>query len=270
MSDWNPEQYRRFEDERRQPFLDLLALLPPTLGGRWLDLGCGDGRNTELAARRLGARHVLGVDTSPAMIQDARALDTAGGATSFEWREGDLRGTIESHDRFDLVLSNAALQWVPDHEAWFATLLDRVTPGGWLAVQMPYNHVSRSHLLMEAVGGMDPFQQALGGWTRAWPQRSPDFYADALEAAGFDFRIVQLRTYRHAFTGWQPIVEMVRSTGLRPWLDRLEGGTREAFIQRYGQLIDLAYPTCDAQDTRLFDFTRLFVVGRRPPTRDDA
>lgn len=259
MSDWDPELYRRFEEERRRPFLDLLAMLPPRVSGRWVDLGCGDGRNTRTAAEALGGTEVLGVDASPAMIEEASRI-----TGPYTWRRDRIEELIAGDDRWDLVLSNAALHWLEDHPRWFATLLERVAPGGWLAVQMPWNHVARSHLLMAAAAEMAPFRDALGGHVHEWPQQRPPFYADRLQAAGFTHTLVQLRTYRHVVPDAEAIVAFTSATGMRPYLERLPADLHEAFRERYQRLVDLAYPPCDAEGTRLFDFTRLFVVGQRP------
>lgn len=262
--DWNPELYKRFSDERKRPFLDLLDLLPPKVGGSVLDLGCGDGRLTRLAAHRLGADHVLGVDKSAAMIDAAHAEDDDGSDIDYHWSLGEMEQVLDAQDAFDLVLSNASLQFVGDHGEVFPRLLEKVAPGGWIAIHVPYNHVARTHLLMDAAAHSDEFEHDFHNFHHTWPQEEPDFYARTLQEQGFEFAIVQLRTYRHAVEGVEPIVEWMRGAAMRPFLEALEGNRVEPFLRKYSRLVDYAYPAVDDDDTRLLDYTRLLIVGRRP------
>jgi trans-aconitate 2-methyltransferase len=257
MAEWSPEAYGRFADERARPLVDLLDLLPPKISGRLLDLGCGDGRLTRLAAARLGVDAVVGVDSSAAMLEAARKGED--GVPSV-WREADLRAVLAEPDTCELVLSNAALQFVPEHEVIFPQLLGKVAPGGWVAVHMPYNHVARTHLLLEEAARAVP---ALDGFRVAWPQEDPDVYGRLLREAGFEHTLVQIRVYRHALQGAAGIVSWMRSAGMTPWLNRLEeAGDQEVFLSTYSRLIDLAYPSI-GEDLRLLDYARLLIVGRR-------
>jgi trans-aconitate 2-methyltransferase len=260
MADWNPEHYRTFEAQRDRPFFDLIDLLPPKVGGAWLDLGCGDGRLIRMAADRLGASEVVGVDSSPAMIEAARR---AGGDARFSWREEGIEEVLDSGERYDLVLCNAALHFVPDHPAVVPRLLGLVAPGGWIAVQMPFNHVARTHLLAEAAATSEELVEHLGGARVSWPQERPEVYARQLKQAGFEWPLVQLRTYRRALEGSAAIVSWMRSAGLRPWLDAFGPEHEAAFLEKYERLIHHAYPAY-GDDLRLLDYTRLFFVGYRP------
>src|SRR5215207_10366627 len=111
-SDWNPEQYGRFRDERARPFFDLLDLVQPQRGTRVIDLGCGTGELTRELHRRLAARETIGIDNSPAML--AKTAVFAGDGLRFE--QGDI-GAFTSDGDFDLVFSNAALHWIPEHRS---------------------------------------------------------------------------------------------------------------------------------------------------------
>lgn len=262
--DWNPELYKRFADQRKRPFLDLLDLLPPGIGGSLVDLGCGDGRLTRLAAQRVGAEEVLGVDQSEAMIDAAHGEDDEGTDIDYTWELGELSGVINSDMQWKLVLSNASLQFIPDHETVFPQLLKRVAPGGWIALHLPFNHVARTHLLLDAAAGSAEFTADFEGFSCDWPQERPEVYARALKDAGFEFSLVQLRTYRHPFKGVGPIVDWMRGAAARPYLRHLKDDRQEAFLEKYGRLLGYAYPPIDGDDTRLLDYTRLLIVGRRP------
>lgn len=261
MVEWNPAAYNRFADQRSLPFLDLVELLPAGIGGRLLDLGCGDGRLTRIAAQRAASVEVVGVDSSASM----HAAAVAGvDAVPTRWVHGDLLDWLDGDETWDLVLSNAALQFVDDHDAVFPRLLDRVAPGGWFAVHIPFNHVARSHLLMEEAASSPALEGAFGDFVMRWPQAPPELYDGWIRDAGFRFVSVQLRTYRHALEGAAGIVAWMRSGGLQPWLDALAPNKHEMFLADYTDLINRAYPPF-AGDTRLLDYARVLMVGQRPP-----
>ena len=150
---WNPNQYDRFKAEREQPFYDLAALVQRQPGMRVVDLGCGDGRLTAWLHRELEASETLGIDSSPAMLEKSEA--NAGGGVSF--RQMDiLDATDEYAGQFDLVFSNAALQWILGHETLFPRIARLVKPGGQFAVQMPANGKAPSHRMAAVVASEEP------------------------------------------------------------------------------------------------------------------
>ncbi len=263
MTDWNPELYNRFKAQRGQPFKDLISLLPPRIGGSMLDLGCGDGRLTREAAVALDMDDAVGLDVSENMLADAQEGDD--GNVAYRWKHGDIGEALSSSDTYQLVLSNAALQFVDDHATVFGQILDRVAPGGWLAVHIPYNHIARTHLLLDAASTSEGLSTHFEGFSHKWPQERPEVYARALKNAGFEFTSVQLRTYRHALEGVEQIVDWIRGGAARPYLEHLDESHHEAFFDKYARLIGHAYPKVDDGGLRLLDYTRLLMVGRRPP-----
>src|SRR5436309_1061495 len=154
---WDPAQYARFQAERAQPFNDLLALVRREPGMRVVDLGCGTGELTRDLHRELEAQQTVGIDSSDAMLAKARPL--AGDGLSFE--PGDI-ATFAPVATWDLVFSNAALHWIPDHHALLARLTAALAPDGQLAVQVPANHDHPSHVVAEAVAAEPPFAAVLG------------------------------------------------------------------------------------------------------------
>ena len=149
---WSSTQYLKFEDERTRPARDLLAQVPLESAARAYDLGCGPGNSTELIIARFGAAAVTGVDSDPNMLAAARSRLKG---TSFI--EADL-SAWQPPEPADLLYANAVFQWLPDHLEVLARLIDRLKPGGALAVQMPDNLKEPSHLAMEEVA------QAKGPW----------------------------------------------------------------------------------------------------------
>src|SRR5262249_9381125 len=153
---WNPDQYGRFKSERSQPFFDLLALVRQRPGMRVVDLGCGPGELTREMHGVLQAESTLGVDASQAML--ARSGEHVGPGIAFEPAVlPDLAARHESRGAFDLVLSNATLQWVPDQPAVLARLADMLAPAGQLAVQVPSNEDHPSHATAREIAAEQPF-----------------------------------------------------------------------------------------------------------------
>src|ERR1700719_3490268 len=160
---WNPNQYERFRAEREQPFHDLVALITKRPAARVVDLGCGTGVLTTELHRELQATETLGVDSSDAMLGRARTLETAG----VRFTRGDI-GDWQPEAPFDVVFSNAALQWVGDHPSLFARLSAMLTPRGELAVQVPANFDHVSHTLASDIAREAPFAEAMHGYTRTF------------------------------------------------------------------------------------------------------
>jgi trans-aconitate 2-methyltransferase len=224
---WNPDQYARFAKERAQPFHDLLALVRPRPGMRVVDLGCGPGELTAHLHRALGARETTGVDSSKAMLD--RAAPQAGDGLAF--RLGDIAAF--DGQGLDLVFSNAALHWVPDHGALLARLARALAPDGQLAVQVPANHDHVSHVLAHAIAAEPPFREALGGYERGKPVLEPEEYAQHLFRLGFREQHVRLVVYAHVLTAPQDVVEWVRGTLLTDFQKRLPAPLWERYLATY-------------------------------------
>jgi trans-aconitate 2-methyltransferase len=231
-SDWNPEQYRKFDAERSAPFWELVDLIEPTHIARMIDLGCGDGELTSAVAARLGARDAIGLDSSPAMLD--RASDRAADGLRFE--RGDLAAWTSDHDH-DLVLANASLQWVPDHEMVLARWTDALAPGGQLAVQVPANGTHASHVVANEVGATEPFLSAMGGSVPADPSATyvlpPERYAELLFDLGYERQHVRLRVYPHVLASSADVVEWVRGTNLNRFFERLPADLHDPFVEAY-------------------------------------
>lgn len=259
-SSWDPAQYERFKDERSRPFIDLLALLTPTdAPPRVLDLGCGTGELTRELHRRVGSRETLGIDSSPEMLAKSTAF--AGDGLRFE--QHDIADFADAAG-FDVVFSNAALQWLPDHERLFARVAQLVRPGGQLAVQVPANFDHPSHTAAYDVARSDEFRAALGGHERAASVLAPERYAELLHRLGFVEQHVRLQVYAHTLASRDEVVEWVRGTLLTDYQRRLPPDAFARFLARYREAL---LPRLADERPFLYPFKRVLMWGRRRARR---
>lgn len=255
MKDWNPDLYRRFEDERTRPARDLLARVPLTAPRRVVDLGCGPGNSTELLVERFPEADVVGLDNSPSMLDSARER-----LPGCRFELADI-ATWAPTEAPDLIYANASLQWVGNHEALLPRLLKLLAPGGVLAVQMPDNRDEATHRAMRELAAMPAFAPLIGDANRLRTELlGLDGYYDLLAPLA---ELDLWRTaYQHPMDSPARIVEWVRGTGLKPFVDPLPEAERAQFLAAYEQRIAENYPP-RADGRRLLVFPRLFFVARR-------
>ncbi|MGB0111784.1 MAG: methyltransferase domain-containing protein [Ilumatobacteraceae bacterium] len=256
-TDWDPDQYRRFEAERSAPFWDLVALVEPGVG-RMVDLGCGDGDLTMAAAERLGVESVVGIDSSPAMV--ARAEHHDDGRHRFV--AGDIAAWTGAGD-VDLVLANASLQWVPDHRAVLRQWRDALAPGGQLAVQVPANGDHPSHTVADEVARRQPFLDAFDGAPPPNPTGTnvlaPQEYATLLHELGFTQQHVRLQVYPHLLGASSDVVEWVRGTNLTRFFRLLPDMLHEPFVDAYRTAL---LERIGEEAPYFYAFTRILMWGR--------
>ena len=256
MADWSPSQYLKFADERNRPARDLLAQVPLSSPGTVYDLGCGPGNSTGLLVERFPRAAITGIDNSPAMIEEARKA-----CIGASFALSDLSRWMPETAP-DLLFSNAAFQWVPDHLEVIARLAATLKPGGVIAVQMPDNLDEPSHRLMAETAEQGPWKEKLLHASAARdPLPAPSAYYARLKPLFVRLDIWHT-IYNHPLQGVRGIVEWVKSTGLRPYLNPLGAEMQEAFLAEYEQRLGQAYPA-DAEGTVLLRFPRLFIVGTR-------
>lgn len=223
---WDPTQYRRFQAERDQPFVDLLALLAPVDRPIVADLGCGDGRLTAVAHQRLGAASTLAIDSSASMLAAAPEAD----GIRFEL---DDIGTWATPRGFDVIIANASLQWVPGHRAVLARWIGSLAAGGQLLVQVPANSDHPSHQLVGEVAtelGLDVPDDAVDANVL-----DPLSYAELLVALGAEQQSVRLQVYAHRLPSTPEVVEWVKGTTLTRVRQVADEPTYERFLSRYRQ-----------------------------------
>jgi len=256
-SPWNPAQYEKFRDERSAPFFDLLNLVRPIPGGRAIDLGCGTGELTKVLHEVSRARATIGLDNSETMLEGSAQY--AGGGLRFKL------GTIlrfAPRSPFDLVFSNAALQWVDDHEKLFERLAAGVAPGGQLAVQMPANDDHPSHTTAFELSTEEPWATELSGYRRRWPVLRPERYAELLDTLGFGEQHVRLQVYAHHLERREAVVEWVKGTLLTDYQRRMSPGAYEEFLAAYRRRM---LPMLRDSRPFFYPFKRVLLWGRKAP-----
>lgn len=259
MPSWNSTQYLKFSGERTQPSIDLARRVALDAPARVVDLGCGPGNSTDVVARRWPQADVTGVDNSAAMLEQARK-----DFPKLRWAESDIASWAHANDAvpYDVVFSNAALQWVPAHAELLPALMDRVANGGALAVQVPANIDAPAHRLMRELAASSLWRRHFATSVREWHVHEPGFYYDTLAplAMKLDLWITE---YLHVMPDAAALLEWYRGTGLRPWLQALpDDATRERFAADYLRELKTAYPA-QSNGRVLFPFRRLFFVAYR-------
>ncbi|MEV6988015.1 trans-aconitate 2-methyltransferase [Streptomyces sp. NPDC093228] len=260
---WDPGQYLRHAGHRARPFADLLARVPDLPGGppRIADLGCGPGNVTALLAERWPTAHITGYDNSPEMLDKAHTEHegpTPGGGR-LDFAPADAR-TWTPAQPYDLIVSNATLQWVPGHAARFPDWIAGLAPGGTFAFQVPGNFDSPSHRLMRELAHWPRWKDRLAGTLRHDDAvLTPGAYLERLADLGCTVDAWET-TYLHLLHGEDPVLDWVKGTGLRPVLTELGDGAEE-FLADYRAALREAYPAT-AHGT-VFPFRRIFAVATK-------
>lgn len=252
---WDPTQYLKFAGERLRPALDLLARIPAEAPELVVDLGCGTGNLAPLFLQRWPQAKLTGVDNSREMLDKARADHPH---ASFV--QADV-GTWRPRQPVDVLYSNAALHWLEGHDVLIPALLAAVKPGGWLAIQMPYNFAAPSHTCVVDAIERGTWRAKLEPHLRRRPVAEPQRYWRLLQDKVARLEIWETQ-YLQVLKGENPVAEFVKGSWLKQFLDRLQEPERSAFESDYRARVRSAYPA-EANGDTLFPFRRLFIVAQR-------
>jgi trans-aconitate 2-methyltransferase len=252
---WDPDQYRRFANERDRAFLDLTSRIDADAPRHVVDVGCGPGNLTSLLASRWPQAVIEGIDSSPEMIAAAT------NAPRVSFAVGDAADWQPTGD-VDVVVSNAALQWIPRHQELMAKWAYALPRGGWLAVQVPGNFDSPSHALMRSLAESARWSPALHAVVpHTAAVGAPESYAALLLDAGL-VADVWVATYLHLLQGEDPVLEWLRGAGLRPLLAELSPHDAQEFSAQLAAELRDAYPP--GPHGTVFPVPRVFAVGHKP------
>ena len=249
---WNPEHYQKFKSQRSAPFFDLIKLVEIRPNIKVVDLGCGTGELTRFLADSLPESDVLGLDSSSEMLDKTASFARPG----LRFKQGDqsqLKGD------WDLIFSNAALQWSENHEKLIPNLFKRLNQNGQLAVQVPSNHHHISQQLIRELAGEEPYQTILKGFIRQAPVHPIDQYAQILFNCGAEDIIVFEKIYPHVLEDSDAVVDWVSGTALVPYFERL-GEHKNEFLNTLRVRMRSVMP----ESPVLYPFRRTLFSARVP------
>lgn len=255
MADWSATQYLKFRNERTQPAIDLVNRIDHINPEKIIDIGCGPGNSTMVLANRFKTAYILGVDNSENMIAKAK-VDCPGPDFRICDVSGDLSGL--GHD-FDVVFSNACIQWVPDHKQLLRNLLGLLKKDGVLAIQIPFNYSQPIQKIIREVSASEDWKDYFPKW-RVFHTLTAGEYFDLLSGISSTFNIWET-TYYHVMKSYQDILEWYRGTGMRPYLDVLSDEKKNEFEQAVLNRLFEYYPRQSNGDI-IFRFPRLFFTAR--------
>jgi trans-aconitate 2-methyltransferase len=251
---WDPKQYHKFQAERSAPFFDLLALVEIRPNLKVVDLGCGTGELTRRLAATLPDSNVTGLDSSLQMLDAARAASHS--SLGLRFVQGDQ---AQLTGEWDLIFSNAALQWSENHQKLIPRLYERLTPGGQITVQVPSNHNHISHQLYRETASEEPFKSVLNSFQRYAPVLSIDEYARLFFECGAEHIIVFEKVYAHVLEDADAVVEWISGTALIPYFERL-GEYKERFLEVLQAKMKAALP----EKPVFYPFRRTLFSARKP------
>lgn len=256
MADWNATHYLKYADERTRPSIDLAARINLDGPRSIVDLGCGPGNSTQVLRSRWPQARLLGVDQSPEMIQTAKAT-----YPDQHWLHADA-SLWTTAEPLDLVYSNAALQWIPDHRSLMRHLFSMLASGGALAFQIPSGTFATVRTLIHDISRGPAWSERMDGARHALTMESPEFYYDTLCDVATSLDIWETE-YQHVLTSKAAIVDWISSTGLRPFLGALDtDAERSEFLTELQHRVDAAYEA-RIDGKVLFPFRRTFVIAYR-------
>lgn len=252
MSDWNPEKYLLFKKQRTQPAIDLAKRVRDCAPETVVDIGCGPGNSTAVLRSVFPNADILGIDSSENMIAKAKAEHSD---LSFQ-----VCGAEELTGSYDLLFSNACLQWIPDHETLLPSLMQKLTENGVLAVQIPMNQNEPLFRIIQEVAAQPKWNFGNVHFEKN-DTLSPEEYYDILSTCAGSFEMWET-VYYHAMPSHEHLIEWVRSTRLRPYLDVLDDAGKQALEREILHKAKAAYPFTASGEV-ILKFRRFFFVAHK-------
>lgn len=250
---WNAEVYNKFKEERYEPYYDLESLIEIKPGLNVIDLGCGTGELTQKLSQCLPDSNVLGIDSSSEMLQLAREFANS----NVRFEKAGIQTVIEQAEQYDLIFSNAALQWLDHHEMLFPAIIKKVKRGGQLAVQVPSNHEHFTHVALKDLAFTEPYYTALQGWTRSVSVLKIEDYSKIFYDNGCKKMVVFEKVYAHVLQNAEAVFNWTSGTALIRYLERLPEHLQDNFKADYKLKIEQEYPSSPV----FYPFKRILMSG---------
>lgn len=233
---WNPNKYNEFKAERYKPYFDLASHIKDKPNLKVLDLGCGTGELTQFLANTLTNPDVLGIDSSAQMLAEAPVQ------SNIAFKQKTIEEQLEDNENWDLIFSNAAIQWVDNHETLFPKIISRIRPGGQLAVQMPSQSENILNKLLLDLVQEELYKSALNNWMRPSPVLSIDEYANLLFDNGGDNLTIYQKVYPLIKNSQDELFEFISGSALVPYFERLSDPFKEQFSVEFKKRIRQFFP----------------------------
>ena len=252
MPNWNPIQYEKFLKDRTQPAIDLANRLEEFATNSILDLGCGPGNSTKVLKDEFPTAKIIGADNSDEMLEKAKGL-----YPDIEFINLDANGDLnEVNEKFDIVFSNACIQWLPNHNELLPKLMTLLKPNGILAIQIPMQREHPVHIIINELVNTTKWNDKIT--PRQYNNLTTEEYFDVLSHISNDFEIWET-TYCHRMPSYESIIEWYKGTGLRPYLEQLTENDSKEFINDVYSKLKHQYKVQNNGEI-LFRFPRLFFI----------
>jgi trans-aconitate 2-methyltransferase len=251
---WNPDKYNEFKSEREQPFFDLIGHVNYRPDMKVIDLGCGTGELTAVLADRLTDAVVVGIDSSGEMLGKAPSR------RGLEFRQRTIEEQIAAKERWDLIVSNAALQWLDDHRALFPKVISLLNSGGQFAVQMPQQTENVLNVILFNLANEEPFAKALSYWNRPSPVLTLDEYAEILFDQGGKDLVIYQKVYPIISKSPDDFFEFISGSALTSYLQKIDSNFRELFIEEFKRRIRERFPNVNS----IYAFKRVILYAKFP------
>ncbi|UFH31117.1 methyltransferase domain-containing protein [Chryseobacterium sp. C-71] len=252
---WNPEIYNQFKNIRYQPFFDLMNLISSENLKKAIDIGCGTGEQTHILSEKFSHAEFLGIDSSAEMLAEANQFQNG----KLNFKQTTVEDLINSKKKWDLIFSNAALQWSDDHQTLFPKLISLLSENGQFAIQMPIQAENVLNKILFQLASEEPFRTQLDGWNRLSPVLSIDDYAQIMFAHSLKDLSISVKVYPIIADNAEKLYQFISGSALIPYVERLDEVSRENFISEYKKRIKNHFKSFPA----MYAFKRLLLYGKK-------
>ncbi|MCS3870632.1 trans-aconitate 2-methyltransferase [Chryseobacterium ginsenosidimutans] len=252
---WNPEVYNQFKNIRFKPFFDLADLIADEKEMKAIDLGCGTGEQTAILTEKFPQATFIGIDSSPEMLEKSKSLENE----RLHFRQSTTEEILASDENWDLIFSNAALQWSDNHKDLFPKLISKLKTNGQLAIQMPYQPGNILNQILSEVANEDPFKTQLNNWNRPSAVLTIDEYAQVLFDNGIEDLNLSQKVYPIIAEDHETLFNFISGSALIPYLERLDDEQQKTFSTEFKHRIVKNFPKLPA----IYSFKRILMYGRK-------
>ena len=251
---WNPEVYDQFKNERSAPFFDLLNLVEKRPDLSVIDLGCGTGELTSQLLDYLEDSKIIGIDSSAEMLEKAKHFETS----RLTFAKRSIEDQLNLNDTFDLIISNAAIQWCNEHKELFPRIISKIKQGGQLAVQIPSNHEFIVHRLLGEVADRETYKGVYASWKREYTVLKIEDYAEILfNNKGREITVFE-KVFPHVLENAEAVYNWASGTAMIPYVEKLPDDMKEQFKSDYKKELQEVFPVSPV----FYPFKRTFISAK--------